>query len=248
MGSRTGPGNDWPDRRTGTGRGSGRFSTTSLGQGLDGSHTWTRKSHTSLMGLCNRASLVSLDSMLPKIIDAVKSVEDAQKCVETIFACLGRSDSYVKMYVQILDGTRGVEGMDDAITEYSHAFLARSPYILACAPDATMDYNGFCRAVKEKRFLANVTEAVAMLGHGDEVASRALLALDVVRDPSNSAQKDLAISYLKISSAYGGSDQCAFSIADLDKILQHPLIHNLDARCRFALMDLCTFMHIARAR
>jgi hypothetical protein len=175
--------------------------------------------------------------MLPKIVKAIERTGDACACVDTIMACMSESDSYVEMYVSILDGAKAVnEGLGDAISQYSHTFLSGPSFRILPAPDPLVDYDGFCASTKDKRRRANAAEAIAQLGFEREVANWAGDALSMVADPDSEFQKDLAVAFLQTVARHSG--RTAVDAAEVSRIADRPGEHGLCARTRFAMLDL----------
>lgn len=209
---------------------------------------WTRKAPTSLMGLCNRISTSTIDSLVPKIVRAIEAGGDLRRDIDIIMTCLARSDAYVGMYVTVLNRARNVAGFESAISEYSKQFLDASPFELPPSPDPVDDYDGFCASVREKRRRMNTTEAIARLGFGADIASRARDALALIADPHAAVQKDLAIAFLETAVRHGPRG-CS-GVPEVEAVLsiaEDTLRHGLDARTRFALVDLGdTMIELAR--
>lgn len=242
----------YPDRRYAATDSRRRPDRSARSATRDEPATWARKDPASLMGLCNRISTSTIDSLVPKIVKAIETNGDSRKSVDTIMTCLARSDAYIGMYVTVLERARAVAGLEleSAIAEYSRQFLDTAPFQMPPSPDPIEDYDGFCASVKEKRRLANSIEAIARLGFGAEIASRARDALDLVADPHTSAQKDLAIAFIGTAVRHGPRE-CAKEIPGVEivqTIAADPLRHGLDSRTRFALVDLSeTMVRASRA-
>ena len=201
---------------------------------------WTRRAKTTLMGLCNRVSESNLESIIPKILNVTRSYTQPRDVVCTIMKCMERSDTYVHMYVRILESAKCVDGIDGAITDYTHKFLDQVPFKMPCAPDPLLDYDGFCASVKEKRRRVNATEAIVRLGFGDAVADWSEDALNLVADPCSECQKDLAVRFLRTAVDHGGP--CVPDVCSVRNVLKRSDECGLDTQTRFALADLADSM------
>ena len=202
------------------------------------SSRWTRKPATSLMGLCNRASARSSADMLPKIVEALNRSGDVPRCVETIMLCMSQSDTYVDLFVGVLDKAQpAVPGLHEAISEHADEFLRSALDLRGESPDPHTEYDAFCAFVKDKRKRVNCVEAFARLGFADQVASKAGAAMDVLADPACTFHKDVAVELLATVARH--STFASLDMPGLRRMASCPAKHGMSLRTVFAIQELC---------
>lgn len=178
-----------------------------------------------------------MSSLAPKILSALRLHDDLEQCVRTVMGCMQRSDSYVNMYVDILERSSDVPGMRDAVDRVATGFLETQPFMMPVAPTPEIDYDGFCDAVKDKRRRINMTEAIAKLGYAAMIAELVPLAMTVASEPAQDHEKDVAIAFIGTASRHFPGSQEGIRVW-ASTVLSDPDACGLGARNRFALMDL----------
>lgn len=190
------------------------------------------------MGLCNRASARSSADMLPKIVEALNRSGDVPRCVETIMLCMSQSDTYVDLFVGVLDKAQpAVPGLHEAISEHADEFLRSALDLRGESPDPHTEYDAFCAFVKDKRKRVNCVEAFARLGFADQVASKAGAAMDVLADPACTFHKDVAVELLATVARH--STFASLDMPGLRRMASCPAKHGMSLRTVFAIQELC---------